>query len=95
MTLFKRQGRNILLTSEGKQLLTEATKILDQLDQTVQLFQHQQTLSNQNIFLSYSDSEASHKLGRLIQIFEEQSESQVVPNLSQDNEILDDVLKEK
>lgn len=68
VTLFKRQGRNILLTSEGKQLLTEATKILDQLDQTVQLFQHQQTLSNQNIFLSYSDSEASHKLGRLIQI---------------------------
>lgn len=93
VTLFKRQGRNILLTSEGKQLLTEASKILDQLEQTVQLFQHQQTLSNQNIFLSYSDNEASHKLGRLIQIFEEQSESQVVPNLSQDNEILDDVLK--
>ena len=59
VNLFKRQGRNILLTSEGKQLLTEATKILDQLDQTIQLFQHQQTLSNQKIFLSYSESEAS------------------------------------
>ena len=40
--LFDRQGRNIYLTSHGKALLTQATHILEQLDETVALFQQEQ-----------------------------------------------------
>ena len=36
--LFDRQGRNIYLTSHVKALLTQATHILEQLDETVALF---------------------------------------------------------
>ena len=40
--LFDRQGRNIYLTSHGKALLTQTTHILEQLDETVALFQQEQ-----------------------------------------------------
>ena len=39
VTLFNRQGRNIHLTSHGKALLNQATQILEQLDETIALFQ--------------------------------------------------------
>ncbi|MFF5915158.1 glutamate biosynthesis transcriptional regulator GltC [Staphylococcus pasteuri] len=92
VSLFKRRGRNILLTTEGKQLLEEATKILDQFDKTVQLFQHQNILSNQSIYLSYSESDVSNILGRLVQTFEQQTESLIFPDLSEDETILEGVL---
>ena len=35
VTLFKRSGRNIILTVEGRQLLSQATQILELMDKTI------------------------------------------------------------
>ncbi len=39
MSLFKKQGRNITLTSEGKLLFNEALRIIEHLDSTIEQFQ--------------------------------------------------------
>ena len=55
VTLFKRSGRNIILTAEGKQLLSEATQILDQLDKTIQLFKQQSSTDQRTIYIGYEE----------------------------------------
>ena len=57
VTLFKRSGRNIILTAEGKQLLSEATQILDQLDKTIQLFKQQSSTDQRTIYIGYEESD--------------------------------------
>lgn len=39
VSLFKKQGRNITLTSEGKLLFNEALRIIEHLDSTIEQFQ--------------------------------------------------------
>ncbi|WP_413475823.1 glutamate biosynthesis transcriptional regulator GltC [Staphylococcus equorum] len=86
--LFNREGRNIYLTDEGKQLFSEATKIIDQFDETVRLF-HKQSESNHFIIrIGYVESYISQVLTLLIQSFENQSDSIVEPILMEESEIL-------
>ena len=62
VTLFKRSGRNIILTAEGKQLLSEATQILDQLDKTIQLFKQQSSTDQRTIYIGYEESDVSQMM---------------------------------
>ncbi|WP_436862202.1 glutamate biosynthesis transcriptional regulator GltC [Staphylococcus caeli] len=88
VTLFKREGRNIYLTDDGRQLFSEATKIIDQLDKTVRLF-HNQSESNHFILrIGYVESYVSQVLTSLIQAFEHESHSIVEPILMNEDEIL-------
>ena len=41
--LFKRQGRNIRLTTAGKDFVIHATKLLNQVDETLTLFRQQES----------------------------------------------------
>ena len=79
VTLFKRSGRNIYLTDEGKQLLTHATQMLDQIDTTVRLFREQSQANHYKIRIGYIDSYISQVLTLLIQTFEHASTSIVEP----------------
>ncbi|MDW4411258.1 glutamate biosynthesis transcriptional regulator GltC [Staphylococcus saprophyticus] len=88
VTLFKREGRNIYLTDEGKQFFSEATKIIDQLDETIRLF-HNQSASNHFIIrIGYVECYISQVLTLLIQAFENNSDSIIEPILMKESEIL-------
>lgn len=95
VTLFNRIGRNIILTSEGKQLLTQATQILDQIDQTTQLFKQQSTSDQHTIYIGYEESDISQMILPLVQTFEQQSESIMTPQLLSHADIVDQVISGK
>ena len=76
---FQRSGRNIILTAEGKQLLSEATQILDQLDKTIQLFKQQSSTDQRTIYIGYEESDVSQMMLPLVQTFEQQSKSLATP----------------
>ncbi|HLR20050.1 MAG TPA: LysR family transcriptional regulator [Staphylococcus sp.] len=88
VTLFKREGRNIYLTDEGKQLFSEATKILDQLDETVRLFHNQSESNHFIIRIGYVESYISQVLTLLMQSFENNSDSIIEPILMEESDIL-------
>src|SRR5699024_12701665 len=56
VTLFNREGRNIHITEEGQQLFSEATKIIEQLDNTVRLFHNQSETEHYIIRIGYVES---------------------------------------
>ena len=92
MTLFKRSGRNIILTAEGKQLLSEATQILDQLDKTIQLFKQQSSTDQRTIYIGYEESDVSQMMLPLVQTFEQQSKSLATPQLMTHEDIVEQVV---
>ncbi|MCJ1657164.1 LysR family transcriptional regulator [Staphylococcus sp. NRL 16/872] len=81
VTLFNRQGRNIRLTSQGKALLTQATQILGQLDETVALFQREKFKNAHTIHIGFEESYVSTMITPLIQSFEQNYESTILPTL--------------
>lgn len=87
--LFDRQGRNIYLTSHGKALLTQATQILEQLDETVALFQQEQLKNAHNISLGFEESYASHMITPIIQAFEREYDSHIIPSLMTHTQIVE------
>ena len=87
--LFDRQGRNIYLTSHGKALLTQATHILEQLDETVALFQQEQLKNAHHINLGFEESYASHMITPIIQTFEREYDSHIIPSLMNHTQIVD------
>ena len=89
VTLFNRQGRNIYLTSQGKALLNQATQILEQLDETVALFQQQNLENARLINVGFEESYASHMMMAVIQAFERDYDSQIVPSLMTTSAIID------
>lgn len=95
VTLFKREGRNIHLTDEGKHLFTEATKIIDQLDETIRLFHNQSESNHFIIRIGYVESYISQVLTLLIQAFENKSDSVVEPILLEESDILNALLTDQ
>ncbi|MEB8127913.1 LysR family transcriptional regulator [Staphylococcus succinus] len=95
VTLFKREGRNIYLTEEGKQLFSEATKIIEQLDETIRLFHNQSESNHFVIHIGYVESYISQVLTLLIQSFENESDSIVEPILMEESEILNALLTDQ
>lgn len=91
VTLFNRQGRNIHLTSQGKALLTQATQILGQLDETVALFQKEKLKNAHIINVGFEESYISKMITSLIQSFEQNYESTVMPTLITTTEIIEKI----
>ena len=91
VTLFNRQGRNIHLTSQGKALLTQATQILGQLDETVALFQKEKLKNAHIINVGFEESYISKMITSLIQSFEQNYESTVMPTLMTTPEIIEKI----
>ena len=88
VTLFKREGRNIYLTDEGRQFFSEATKIIDQLDETIRLFHNQSESNHFIIRIGHVECYISQVLTLLIQAFENNSDSIIEPILMKESEIL-------
>ncbi len=57
VSLFKKQGRNITLTSEGKLLFNEALRIIEHLDSTIEQFQSHRLTKNKSIYIGYDESD--------------------------------------
>ena len=71
VTLFKRSGRNIILTVEGRQLLSQATQILELMDKTIHSFQQHASHNQQTIYIGYEESDASQMILPLIQLLDQ------------------------
>lgn len=92
VTLFKRSRRNIILTVEGRQLLSQATQILELMDKTIHSFQQHVSHNQQTIYIGYEESDASQMILPLIQTFEQQSNSTMIPQLTKHDKLLDQIL---
>lgn len=95
VTLFNREGRNIHITEEGKQLFSEATKIIDQLDNTVRLFHNQSETDHYIIRIGYVESYITQVITLLMQSFENESEAIIQPILMEEEAILPALLTDK
>ncbi len=87
VTLFNRQGRNIHLTSHGKALLNQATLILEQLDETVALFQQTNHKNAHVLNIGFEESYISQMITAIIQAFERQYDSIIVPHIMSSSDI--------
>ncbi|WP_180543698.1 glutamate biosynthesis transcriptional regulator GltC [Staphylococcus haemolyticus] len=87
VTLFNRQGRNIHLTSYGKALLNQATQILEQLDETVALFQQTNHKNARVLNIGFKESYISQMITAIIQAFERQYDSIIVPHIMSSSDI--------
>lgn len=92
VSLFKKQGRNITLTSEGKLLFNEALRIIEHLDSTIEQFQSHGLTKNKSIYIGYDESDVSHMLLPLIQTFHLQNDTHVIPSLLEHDTIINSVL---
>ncbi|HHO1498384.1 TPA: LysR family transcriptional regulator, partial [Staphylococcus aureus] len=92
VSLFKKQGRNITLTSEGKLLFNEALRIIEHLDSTIEQFQSHGLTKNKSIYIGYDESDVSHMLLPLIQTFHLQNDTHVIPSLLDHDTIINSVL---
>lgn len=92
VTLFKRSGRNIILTPEGKKLMSQASQILEQMDETIQLFKQQASTDQSTIYIGYEEGDVSQMMLPLVQSFEQQSESIMTPQLLNHHHIVDQVI---
>ena len=66
VTLFNRQGRNIHLTSHGKALLNQATQILEQLDETIALFQQTNHKNAHVLNIGFEESYISQMITAIV-----------------------------
>ena len=87
VTLFNRQGRNIHLTSHGKALLNQATQILEQLDETIALFQQTNHKNAHVLNIGFEESYISQMITAIIQAFERQYDSIIVPHIMSSSDI--------
>ncbi|MCH4383388.1 LysR family transcriptional regulator [Staphylococcus haemolyticus] len=87
VTLFNRQGRNIHLTSHGKALFNQATQILEQLDETVALFQQTNHKNARVLNIGFEESYISQMITAIIQAFERQYDSIIVPHIMSSSDI--------
>ena len=61
-TLFLREGRNVKLTDSGELLLTQTNRILNLIEETKDLFIHQEHSDRRSIKLAYTESYVSQAL---------------------------------
>lgn len=85
--LFRREGRNIYLTEAGQRFMTQATKIVEQTEQTLNMFRHEQEAEAKRIKIGYVESYVSQLLTLLIQKFEKEHSTTLLP-MRQSNEAL-------
>lgn len=85
--LFRREGRNIYLTEAGQRFMTQATKIVEQTEQTLNMFRHEQEAEAKRIKIGYVESYVSQLLTLLIQKFEKEHTTTLLP-MRQSNETL-------
>ena len=95
VTLFNREGRNIHITEEGQQLFSEATKIIERLDNTVRLFHNQSETEHYIIRIGYVESYITQVLTLLMQSFENESTSIIQPILMEEDDIFGALLTDK
>lgn len=86
-SLFRREGRNIYLTDAGQRFLTEATKIVEQSEHTLNMFRQEQEAASKRIKIGYVESYVAGLLTLLIQKFENEHATTLLP-LMKDNETL-------
>ncbi|PCF33973.1 transcriptional regulator [Staphylococcus delphini] len=87
-SLFYRRGRNVFLTSEGKQLLEYAQQILEQVDFTLSQFQTQ-VQQQQSVFtIGYVDGSIGQILPQVLQTIENELSLSLIPTLLDEHESL-------
>ncbi len=64
--LFLREGRNVKLTERGELLLSYANQILDLVEETTELFIHQDQTDKRAIRLAYTESYVAQALPAII-----------------------------
>ncbi|MFP4984270.1 LysR family transcriptional regulator [Staphylococcus coagulans] len=80
-SLFYHSGRNIFLTTEGKQLLKQAQSILEQVDHTLSQFQTQ-VQQKQSVFtIGYANGSIGQILPQVLQTIETELALSLVPTL--------------
>ena len=87
VSLFRREGRNIYLTKAGQRFLTEAAKIVEQSEQTLKMFRQEQEAESKRIKMGYVESYVAQLLPLLVQKFENEHTTTLLP-LMKDNETL-------
>lgn len=69
-TLFLREGRNVKLTDSGEKLLSQTNQILNLIDETKELFIHNEQSGSPTIKLAYTESYVSQALPAIIKSYE-------------------------
>ncbi|AMY05725.1 LysR family transcriptional regulator [Staphylococcus condimenti] len=87
VSLFRREGRHIYLTETGQRFLAEASKIVEESEHTLKMFQKEQEIESKRIKIGYVESYVSELLTLLIQKFENEYTTTLLP-LMKDNEAL-------
>ncbi|MBI5975011.1 glutamate biosynthesis transcriptional regulator GltC [Staphylococcus canis] len=85
--LFYRRGRNVFLTPEGKRLLDDAERILEQIDLTVSQFQTQAADERHTIRIGYADGSVAQILPAVLTTIEQTLDVNIVPQMLNDTEI--------
>lgn len=86
--LFYHRGRNVFLTSEGKQLLMHAQHILEQVDHTLSQFQTQ-VQQKQSVFtIGYVNGAIGQILPQVMQTIENDLALSLIPTLLDESETL-------
>ncbi|MBF0840527.1 LysR family transcriptional regulator [Staphylococcus lentus] len=79
--LFLREGRNVKLTERGELLLSYANQILDLVEETTELFIHQDQTDKRAIRLAYTESYVAQALPAIIKSFEQEHNIEIRPML--------------
>lgn len=86
-TLFLREGRNVKLTDSGELLLSQANQILSLIDETKELFKHQEQTDKRSIKLAYTESYVSQALPAIIKSYERDFNLEIRPMMMTPTEI--------
>ncbi|RIL50134.1 LysR family transcriptional regulator [Mammaliicoccus fleurettii] len=86
-TLFLREGRNVKLTDSGELLLSQANQILSLIDETKELFIHQEQTDKHSIKLAYTESYVSQALPAIIKSYERDFNLEIRPMMMTPTEI--------
>ncbi|HAL10182.1 glutamate biosynthesis transcriptional regulator GltC [Mammaliicoccus vitulinus] len=86
-TLFLREGRNVKLTDSGELLLSQANRILNLIDETKELFIHQDQTDKRSIKLAYTESYVSQALPAIIKTYERDFNIEIRPMMMTPAEI--------
>ena len=86
-TLFLREGRNVKLTDSGELLLSQANQILSLIDETKELFIHQEQTDKRSIKLAYTESYVSQALPAIIKSYERDFNLEIRPMMMTPTEI--------
>lgn len=90
--LFRRDGRNIYLTDAGQRFMTQATKIIEQAEQTLEMFRHEQEAEAKRIKIGYVESYVAQLLTLLIQKFEKDHAATLLPMMQENETLLKSIL---